>query len=163
MNYGDPIKVGEFNKSTHLRKSTTENVQLDTGGNSLRNYTYVTDTEVAVNNGYPVVLSGSNPPSRYGITVSLQDMGNIWAFKVLAVRIFAFTGADMTVPAKGVEVYMFEFGQNRWQRLFGSANPAYLTQRLTPATRHTWEVGFSLKPTEVVDKTATIRLEADIQ
>jgi hypothetical protein len=163
VNYGDPIKVGEFNKSTHIRKSTTEDIQLDTGGSALRNYTFVTDTEVSVNSGYPVVLSGSNPPAGYGITITLRDIGNVWAFKVLTVRVFAFTGADMTVPATGVEVYMFEFGQSRWNRLFGSANPSFLTQRLTPATRHTWEVGFSLRPTEVVDKTATIRLEADIQ
>jgi hypothetical protein len=162
-NYGEPIKIGEFQKSTHIRRSWTENVQLDTGGNQMYNYAYVSETEVSINNGFPVVLSGNTPAPGQGIKVQLSDSGNTWAFKVLSVRLFAYAGVDMTVPVRGAEIYFFEIGQNRWNRLYGSANAQTLTPRLTPSTRHSWEIAISIKPTEVVDKTAIIRLEADIQ
>jgi hypothetical protein len=162
-NYGDPIKIGEFQKSTHIRKSWTEDTQLDTGGNAMYNYSYVSDTEVSANGSYPIVLSGNSPTPGRGIKITLQDAGNSWAFKVLGVKIFAFSGGDMTVPVSGAELYFFEVGQDRWHRLYGSTNAAVLTPRLTPATKHTWEIGISIKPTEIINKTATIRLEADIQ
>jgi hypothetical protein len=161
--YGDPIRVGEFQKSTHIRKSLSENTQIDTGGNEMFNYAYVSDTEVSVNGAYPLILSGNSPTAGRGIRVTLRDAGGTFAFRVLGVRIYAFSGADTTVPATGVELYFFEFGQSRWNRLYGSANPALLTGRTTPATSHTWEIGISVRPTQIVDKTATLRLEADIQ
>jgi hypothetical protein len=163
VNYGNPIKIGDYNKSTHIRKNWAENVQLDTGSNEMYNFAYVSETEVSVNGSYPMVLSGNTPTAGHGIVIRLRDAGNAWAFKVLGVRVFAFSGADMTVPVTGVEIYMFEFGQTAWHRLYGSANPVSLTSRLTPATSHSWEIGLSIKPTEITDKTATIRLEADIQ
>lgn len=162
-NYGDPIKIGEFQKSTHIRKSWSENIQIDAQGNEAYNFAYVSDTEVSVNGSFPMVLSGNTPTPGRGIQVKLRDSGNSWAFKVLGVKVFAFSGNDMTVPVNGAEIYIFEIGQNRWNRLYGSANPMLLTPRTTPATSHTWEIGITVKPTEIVDKTATIRLEADIQ
>jgi hypothetical protein len=163
VNYGDPIKLGEYNKSTHIRKNWSENVQLDTGSNAMYNFAYISDTEVSVNGSYPMILSGNTPTSGHGVKIRLRDVGGTYAFKVLSVKVFAFSGNDMTVPVSGVEIYMFEFGQNRWNRLYGSANPVTLTARLTPSTSHTWEIGLSIKPTAVVEKTATLRLEADIQ
>lgn len=162
-NYGDPIKIGEYQKSTHVRKSWTEDTQIDTGGNELYNFAYISDTEVSVNGSYPIVLSGNSPTSGKGIKITLRDTGNQWAFKVLGVKIFAFTGGDMTVPVNGCDINFFEFGQDRWHRLYGSTNAAVLSPRLTTSTRHTWEVAISIKPTEIINKTATIRLEADIQ
>lgn len=160
--YGDPIKIGSYNQSTHIRQSVTEDVQIDTGSNTIHNFAYVSDTEVSVNGSFPMVLSGSTPTSG-GFRIRLWDSGNAWAFKVIGVKIYAFSGTDLTVPVPGVEIYMFEFGESHWNRLYGSSNPATLTPALTPATSHSWDIGLSIKPIDIIQKTATIRLEADIQ
>jgi len=162
INYGDPIKIGEFNKSTRIRKSVNEDVEIGST-TPFYNYAYISDQEASINGMTPTRLSSSNPQAGHSLMVQLIDTGNMWAFKVLQVRVFAFSGSDMTVPAAGVEIYMFEVGQNTWHRLYGSSNPSYLTTRMTPGTRHVWEIGLSIRPLQVVDKTCTIRLEADIQ
>jgi len=163
-NFGQPIQIGQYNDSMHIKLSTTEEVDVCAEPH-LVNLKYISDNEVSIDGGSPVPLTSVNKEDMILIEISSDT-----PFSILDARFFFYQPPSVENQVENVKLKAFGFGHSQWYEPNGRQNAISLkTDAIkndleTSKTLHRVYVGMSVSPLSTGASTLWVaRIEVDIQ
>lgn len=160
--FGDPLQIGTYNNSTHVKSSIGAN---DSGSNSPRNNKFISQTggsggksQVAVDGGATVNLD-TLINSQAALKLNVSDVS---AFGIIDAIFYSY-GANTITPLPGLDVRAAEIGDTNFTECEGSSAALALTDQTTPATSHDYYIVISKSPITPGIKSDTLRLEVVLQ
>jgi len=160
--FADPIPVGEYNGSTHVKTSI--------GGDK-------SSANTPNNNKFISQTGGTGGDSQADWGDGTEDLDQITdAEATLHVNVtndtnvtvtdavfFSYNGVTPATAPVGMDVRAAEVGDANFTQAEGSASALAITDSTTPATSHDFYIVLSKSPTAVGVKTSTDRFEGVIQ
>lgn len=161
--FADPIFVGQYNDSTHVRNSGGADISA---GNVPNNNKFISqtggtggDSQVQINGGATQDLDTVIADEA----ALLITVGEDTAVTVTDAIFYGYNGTTTATPATGVDVRAAEIGDANFTQAEGSGSPLQLTDRSTPATSHVFEIILSIGLTAIGLNSGKFRFEALVQ
>lgn len=156
--FDEPIILGEYNDSTHVKSSVGVN---DSSGNTPNNNKFISQT--GGGSGKSQADWGDGTEDLDSITngeavlhIALSDSP---AYTVSDAVIYSYDGVTTTDALAGLDVRMAEVGDTNFTEAEGSAGVLSLTDQ-GPDTDHDYYIVVSKSPTSIGLKSDKIRFEA---
>lgn len=161
--FADPIFVGQYNDSTHVRNSGGTDLS---DGNDPNNNKFISQdggtggaSEVEINGGAAQDLDSVVADEA----ALLVTVGEDSAVTVTDAIFYAYNGTTPATPAVGMDVRAAEIGDANFTQAEGSGSPLQLTDSSTPATSHVFEIVLSIGLTAIGLNSGKLRFEALVQ
>lgn len=156
--FGSRITVGQYNNSTHVESSVGAN---DSSGNTPNNVKFISQTGGTGGDSQGDWGDGTEDidqitDAEATLKINFATDGNV---SIEDAIIYAFDGTTPATPPTGVDVRMFEVGDNLFTQAEGNAAALELADQTTPADSHDYFIGLSLSPTQVGQLSGKLRLE----
>lgn len=161
--FDDPIFVGEYNDSTHVKDGDDDSDK--SASNGPRNNKFISQTggaggksQVQVDGGATELLDAlTNGDAAVHI-----DITEAIAVTIEDAVFYCYNTTPATPPV-GEDIRAAEVGDTNFTQAEGSGSPLVLTDQSTPATNHDYYIIFSSGPTAVGLKSNTMRWEGVLQ
>lgn len=155
--FNDPIDVGEYNDTTHVKSSGGAN---DSSANTPNNNKFISQTGGAGGDSQADWGDGTEnidqiTTAEAALKINFADAASV---SVVDAILYAYDGSTPATAPVGVDIRGAEVGDTNFVQIEGSGSALELTDQ-GASTSHDYYIVLSASPTSVGAKTGALRIE----